>query len=53
MYCEGDQSKPVRIDTLVPDIAMSVVSQKKLDYASLTVYEKIGEGSFASVHRHA
>jgi len=51
VYCRG--VKPIRIDSLAPDLALVVISDKKIDYPSLntaSINKVLGVGSFATVH---
>ncbi len=41
----------VRLDLLVPDIALSLLSHHKITYSDLKIEKKIGEGAFADVFK--
>eukprot|EP01104_Vermistella_antarctica_P011534 TRINITY_DN3225_c0_g1_i1.p1 TRINITY_DN3225_c0_g1~~TRINITY_DN3225_c0_g1_i1.p1 ORF type:complete len:2234 (+),score=480.91 TRINITY_DN3225_c0_g1_i1:263-6964(+) len=47
--CSG--VRPIRLDDLVPDIAMTNVSNCKINYCDLQVGDEIGEGGYATVYR--
>eukprot|EP01103_Thecamoeba_quadrilineata_P007901 TRINITY_DN17723_c0_g1_i1.p1 TRINITY_DN17723_c0_g1~~TRINITY_DN17723_c0_g1_i1.p1 ORF type:complete len:1221 (-),score=174.69 TRINITY_DN17723_c0_g1_i1:174-3554(-) len=43
--------RPIRIDTLVPDISMAGVQTAMIDYKQLIIKNKVGEGGFSTVYR--
>lgn len=49
LFCRG--IRPVRIELLVPDLAMSFYGGKTLDFSELTPAKKIGEGAAAEVFK--
>jgi Leucine-rich repeat (LRR) protein/serine/threonine protein kinase len=49
LYCRD--IRPVRIELLVPDLAMSFYAGKTLDFGELTQAKKIGEGAAAEVFK--
>ena len=43
--------RDIRLDELVPDVAMTHVAECRLDYADIEMGEKVGRGGFATVYR--
>ena len=44
-------TKPIRLDELVPDVAMTHVQNCRLDFHDLYIDKQIGEGGFAIVYK--
>lgn len=46
-YCN---QSPVRIDLLAPDISLSNLEHMLVEYSSIKIIKKVGDGGFASVY---